>query len=460
MSRNSILIVEDDQSLMKIMAHYLEKSGYSVISFLDGKKALKQLPALLFDLALLDVNLGEVSGFEILKAAKREFPDSEVIMLTAYSQVDDAVRAMKSGAFDYLSKPVSEEDLLHHIKNALEKRALRLENTRLKSTLSANNKARPLIGSGTVMQELQKSITVVAKENINVLIHGESGTGKELVAREIHNQSPRREEPFVAINCAAIPENLMESEFFGHVKGAFTGATADRIGKMAAAEGGTLFLDEIGELPLHLQAKLLRALQEREITPVGSEKTTAIDIRLISATNVDLSLLVRQKRFREDLYYRIAVYPLFIPPLRERMVDLESLIEHFTPHLSFDKESMTLMRHYSWPGNVRELENALAYIKVNAKNGRVIKEDLPAMLLGAIGEKNLSAKNTPSLPAETGGQNTSLPTLDQAEKDLLLRALKRHHYNQSHAARALGITRAKLIYKMKKHGIRIERKAV
>ncbi len=449
MPKNSILLVEDDKSLMAVMSHYLSKNDYKVLEFEDAKTACQRMPSLEFDLALIDMNLGELSGYDVLHSIKNNHPLVEVIIMTAYATVNDAVQTIKEGAYDYLTKPVKESDLILHINNALKKRELALENKQLKNKLKKYESLPQLIGNSKVMMDLRQIIQNVAQSEVGVLIQGESGTGKELVARSIHTLSNRKKGPFVAINCAAIPENLMESELFGHTKGSFTGANQDHQGKMAYSQGGILFLDEISELALPLQAKLLRALQEKEITPVGSNKSIPIDIRVISATNKDLQKEVEKKAFREDLYYRLNVYPIYVPALKERDGDIPLLLDYLAPDLRFSPEALELMELYSWPGNVRELENGLEYARINAKGAVIGLNHLPP-----IWKKRQTQIPWTGLNPDPSGKTE---TLAEMEKKVIIKTLNDLNGNQSKCAQTLGITRSRLLYKMKKLNIQIKK---
>ncbi len=448
MAKYKALIVEDDASLMAVMTHYLEKNSFEVLSFEIAADAVQRMAALEFDVALVDMNLGNLSGHDILKSIKENHPLVEVIIMTAFSNINDAVQTIKDGAYDYLSKPIKEADLILHLNNALKKRELSIENRVLKDKLSRYESPPILVGSSPAMRTLKETISNVAPNEVSILIQGESGTGKELVARSIHRLSNRKNGPFVAINCAALPENLMESELFGHVKGAFTGAIQDHVGKLKYAQGGTVFLDEVSELPLALQAKLLRAVQEREVTPVGSNKTESIDIRIISASNKDLQNEVNNKLFRQDLFYRLNIYPIVIPPLRERSGDIPLLLEYLMPNIHIDKDALVMMEAYHWPGNVRELENGLQFAKINANDSIIEKKHLPPAWLNADNEVN-----TP--PANIANQDSSnkMPTLAELERKIIIDTLQKVKGNQSQCARILDITRSQLVYRMKKMGI-------
>jgi two-component system NtrC family response regulator len=357
---------------------------------------------------------------------------------------------MKAGAFHYISKPFNRDELKLTIRKALELKALEKENVVLRQALKSRNDLENIIAESPSMQQIVEMIRRVAPTETTVLILGESGTGKELVARAIHGLSPRARGPFIAVNCAAIPENLLESELFGHVRGAFTGAIRDRIGKFEAAEGGSIFLDEIGEMRPELQVKILRCLEERSLERVGDNQPIHIDVRVLAATNKDLSKAIQSGEFREDLYYRLNVVPLSIPPLRERREDVRALTQHFlkslgaSPRLTIAPDAFRALEAYDWPGNVRELENALERALIFHRADTIILPDLPETIRAP------RIKESPALPASLPEAGLSL---EEVEKELILRALQKHDWNQSRAARYLGITRHTLLYRMEKHGI-------
>lgn len=449
MIENTILLVEDDASLLTIITHYLEKNNYAVLAFQDAREAIRRIPALDFAAALVDVNLDTLSGYDVLSVIKQHHPLVEVIFMTAYASVGDAVQAMQAGAMDYLTKPVQEADLILHLHTALKKRDLALENNSLKNKLSRLDHSSELLGDSPVMVELRNTIESVAQSEVSVLIQGESGTGKELAARMIHRKSSRSQGPFVAINCAAIPENLLESELFGYTRGAFSGALEDREGKLVQAQGGTLFLDEVTELPLPLQAKLLRVVQEKEVTPLGSHRSLKVNVRFISASNRDVSGLIEQEMFRSDLYYRLNAYPLFLPPLREHRSDLPVLMGRLAPGLKLTDAAMQVLNTYSWPGNVRELENGLEYARINAGNDTVKPHHLPP---------SWSESAVQTAPTQDSAQD-SIPTLAQVERELIIRLLNQNQGNQTLTARMLDISRSQLLYRMKKFHIHYRKTA-
>jgi DNA-binding NtrC family response regulator len=377
-------------------------------------------------------------------------PGIQVIILTAFGTIETAVEAMKAGAFHYISKPFNRDELKLTIRKALELKALERENVVLRQALKSHNDIESIIAESSGMRQIVEMIRRVAPTETTVLILGESGTGKELVARAIHGLSPRSRGPFVPVNCAAIPENLLESELFGHVKGAFTGAIRDRVGKFEAAEGGSIFLDEIGEMRPELQVKILRCLEERSLERVGDNRTIRVDVRVLAATNKDLGKAIQSGEFREDLYYRLNVVPLVIPPLRERREDVRPLTQHFLKslgaplRLTIDPDAFRVLETYEWPGNVRELENALERALIFHRGDVITVHDLPETIRAP------RAKESTNLPVSLPEAGLSL---ERVERDLIVRALEKHDWNQSRAARYLGITRHTLLYRMDKHGI-------
>ncbi len=441
----AVVLIEDDQSLNYILTHFLEKNNFNVTTFTDGVKASKKIFNTQFDVAVIDVNLGKINGFEILKNIKKQRPRAQSIMITAFGNINDAVSAIKLGAYDYLVKPFKEIELVHHIKNAIKSSNLEKENLLLKEELKSYKIQDEIIGKSRAIEKLNETIKDVAQSDVNVFISGETGTGKELTAKAIHRKSPRESFPFVAFNCAAIPENLLESELFGYVKGAFTGAVKDKKGKFELADKGTILLDEITEMPVHLQAKLLRVIQEKEIEPVGSNKKIKIDVRFISSTNKDIEKEIKEKRFREDLFYRLSIFPVQIPPLRDRKEDIPLLFEHFFKKnqykpVQITKQALKKLMNFPWPGNVRELENVFHYSIVNSKKDKIDTVHLPEKIFSASDIKINTGKKT--------------RTLYDYEKEILQKALKNNKNNQTKTAEQLGITRAVLIYKMKKLGIK------
>ncbi len=448
-----ILVVDDDASLRRVLEYNLSEEGYVVETAGDGGEALEKLGREAFALVVTDIKMPGMDGMDLLKRIKADAPDTQVIVITAFGTIEMAVEAMKSGAFEYILKPFNRDELKLAVKKALRYGSLERENERLTKEVSKRFGFENLIGDSPAMGKVLSLVAKVAESEAPVLITGESGTGKELVARAIHYRSGRRKGPFVAINCAAIPRDLLESEFFGHRKGAFTGAVRDRQGKFLEADGGTLFLDEIGELPVELQAKLLRALQEREITPVGGEGVTRFDARVLSATNIDLEEAIGEGKFREDLYYRLAVVPIHIPSLKERSEDIALLAAHFIgshPYgagVSLSRDALKALEKYSWKGNVRELENTIERAMV-LKNGNVITpDDLPERITAPREGETANGRAFSFLFPDEG------LSLEEAEKSLILAALERAGGNQTRAANLLRIPRHVLLYRMEKFGI-------
>jgi len=448
--RPTVLVVDDDAGLRESFRVILEDE-YEVLGAADGLAALDVLRSRQVDLVLLDIRLPDMDGIEVLDRLKNLDAQVEVILVTAVKTVRTAVAAMKLGAFDYLTKPFDEEEVLGLIRRALERRALEREVVFLRSELARARDFDQLVGQHVEMQKLQQIISQVARTTSTVLITGESGTGKELVARAIHRQGPRHDKPFVPVNLPALSETLMESEIFGHERGAFTGAYQRKLGKFEAASGGTLFLDEIGALKPELQAKLLRVLQEREVERVGGTRAIKVDVRVIAATNVDLKSAVANHGFREDLYYRLNVVPIRVPALRDRRQDIPLLADHFIRkyNQAFNKrverlsaEALAVLDAYAWPGNVREFQNAIERL-VTLVDGPVIESsDLPLEL--ALGDRNARAAGTDGLPLKRARE--------EFERQMIARVLERVRWNQSEAARLLGMHRNTLKLKVAKWG--------
>jgi two-component system NtrC family response regulator len=452
----TILVVDDELAQRELLGGFLAKRGWSVELAAGGAEALALLRRTAVDLVLADYKMPDLSGIELLKASKQLNPEVPVVLITAYGSIASAVEAMKAGAYDYLTKPIELDELVHLIHRVTERRQLLTEVQELRTQLRERFRVEGIIGDSGQMQEVLSLVARVAPTPSTVLIRGESGTGKELIAKAIHYNSPRRDRPFVKVNIAALPETLLESELFGHEKGAFTGATERRIGRFEAAEGGTLFLDEIGDLPLALQVKLLRVLQEREVERLGSHHPIAVDIRILAATNRDLERAVRERHFREDLYYRLNVFPIVLPPLRERREDIPLLIELLLqtfaarlgkPVTAVSRQAMDVLMKYDYPGNVRELENILERAVILARHAAIYVEDLPLHLHEAPPEET----------GETHTRHASLPeVLDAIERQMLLRALECHGGVQTRAAIELGISERVLRYKLRKHQLHTE----
>jgi DNA-binding NtrC family response regulator len=443
-----ILVVDDDAHLRRVMEFTLSERGHAVVAVGSGAEAVRRLDEG-FDLIVTDVRLGDHSGLDILAEAKARTPHTAVIVVTAYGAIQDAVRAMKLGAHDYLTKPFDLEALALTVEKALRFRALAEENLRLRAELIEQFSFENIIGVSPKMQAVFATLRTVAAADATVLISGETGTGKELIARALHHNSPRRNEPLVTVNCAAIPETLLESELFGHVKGAFTGAIHDKKGKFELADGGTIFLDEVSELGSALQAKLLRVLQEREIEPIGGTRTRGVDVRVVAATNKDLAEVVRTGGFRDDLFYRLAVVPIVLPPLRERREDIPLLVNHLLRkhaggrELKVTAEALALLRAHDWPGNVRELENVCERIAIFLQGDTVTAAQVPEPIRSGQRQAERFAIHLPDEGA----------SLDEIEKALIMEALERNAWNQTKAARFLRIPRHILLYRLQKFGL-------
>ncbi len=441
----NILLADDDAALRRVLQFKLKKKGYEVVAVGDGDQALAALLDHSFDLVLSDMKMPKLDGLALLRQVKEIQPDVEVILMTAFAAVPQAVEAVKLGAFDYLTKPFDDDQLLMAIDKALKFRKLEQENKSLKEQLQDRTQVQ-LVGVSKKVRELMALVDKIAPTDATVLITGESGTGKEVIARLIHARSGRAGGPFVAVNCAAIPRELLESELFGHVKGAFTGAVRDKKGRFVLAEGGTILLDEISELSTELQAKLLRALQERVIDPVGAEHRIEIDVRVIVATNVNLSDRVASGGFREDLFYRLNVIPLEVPPLRERQDDIPILVKEFLLRfsggrpISGDSSLIEALKRHAWPGNIRELENLVERMVILRKSDVLTPDDLP-----------------PDFGSQTSSQKAaSSPdrlTFHEAERKLIVEALDRFAWNKTRAAEYLNIPRHVLLYRMKKYSL-------
>ncbi|MDO9287432.1 MAG: sigma-54 dependent transcriptional regulator [Thermodesulfovibrionales bacterium] len=451
----TILIVEDRESMSDMLKETLKAEGYRTVIARDGLEGIKKLKEDMVSLVLTDLKLPKRDGMDVLRAAKEENPLMPVIVMTAFGSVETAVIAMKEGAFDFITKPFDTDHLLMLMKRALETQKLMTENMLLKEEFSAQLGIPRIIGKSEKIASVAQNIQKVAPSKTTALILGESGTGKELFARAIHNLSPRREYPFVPINCAAIPRELLESELFGHEKGAFTGADFRKLGKFELADKGTIFLDEIGEMDIALQAKLLRVLQEEEIERIGGLKTIKIDVRIIAASNKDLEKAVSEKAFREDLFYRLSVFPVKIPPLRERTEDIPLLVDFFlnkycrelkAPLKSISKETMELLVNYSWKGNVRELENTIerAIILCDGKMLTPEHVSLSPLPLEA-GLKNLPMNGTL--------EDASKEALRIAETQRITKALKETKGNKSRAAEVLQVSYKTLLTKIKEYHI-------
>jgi two-component system response regulator HydG len=441
-----ILIVDDEPSARMTLALLLRKRGHRAAQAEGVRAAAKVLAECAFDIVVTDLRMPDGDGIEVLRMAKGYCPEVVVMLLTAYAGWESAKEAMRLGAYDYFEKGKEPDELLHRIDKALEEKGLRHENQNLRRQVQERYSLPGLIAQSKEMQTVLDLVLRVAPTDATVLIQGESGTGKEVIAKVIHHTSPRAGKSFVAVNCGALPEPLLESEIFGHAKGAFTGATAHKKGLFEEADGGTFFLDEIGEMPTTLQVKFLRALQEGEVRPVGSNRSTTADVRVLAATNRDLGQLMQQGKFREDLFYRLNVIPVVLPPLRERREDIPALAEHFLRQtgqkqgrsLRLSAEAVDKLLRYPWPGNVRELENAMERTAILAQSDGIAPEDLPPHIFAGT-----PLGGAPSLPQAL--------TLAEAEKLHILQTLERVGWSHSRAAEALAIGRTSLWRKLKEY---------
>lgn len=448
-----ILLVDDEPSILSVLSTLLRAEGYEVVPALGGEKALEELKAKAFDLMISDIRMSPIDGMQLLKAARKDWPKMAVLMITAYGSVETAVGAMKVGAFDYITKPFKVDELLITVQRALEYNNAMAENVTLKSQLEARYQFENIVAESPAMRKVCEMIERVAPTDATVLIQGESGTGKELVAKAIHSYSKRKNGRFVAINCAAMPEPLLESEMFGHVKGAFTGAATDKEGLFEVAAGGTLFLDEIGSMPLSIQGKLLRVLQEREIRRVGGTATVPVDVRVLAASNSMLESLIEEGRFREDLYYRLSVIPIEVAPLTQRKEDILPLVYHFLrteigpgkelPEIESDAQ--LILENYTWPGNVRELENAIRHAVTFAKSGKITVADLPAKISATVPASPAAVAGSPSAQYKGKSLKAFLRT---KEKEYLSQVLETSGGDKEAAAKALKISLATLYRKL------------
>lgn len=452
MSQKRILLVDDDESLRRIMQMQLEEE-YDLSTASNAAEALDQCARNQFSLVITDLKMPGMSGLDLLRTLRKEYPDTAVIMVTAFGTIQGAVEAMKTGAADYITKPIDYDELLLIVRRAVEHQGLIQEVRLLRSALDEKYGFENIIGRSKSLLYVLDIAARAARSDSTVLINGETGTGKELLARAVHFNSRRRDRPFVTINCGAIPKDLLESELFGHVKGSFTGAVGHKQGKVEAADTGTLFLDEIGEMSFELQVKLLRMIQSGEIEKVGASSAARVDVRIIAATHRNLKGMIEDGAFREDLYYRLAVIPLELPPLRERLDDIPELVQHFfvktkqkvgRPEVALPVRLVPHFQRYTWPGNIRELENIIERLVVLCRGSEIVLDDLPEHL-----RRESSGLDAFCLDLHPDGIS-----LEAVEKDLIVRALEKFNWNQTHAARYLDISRKALMYRMEKHGIR------
>ena len=447
----TILIVDDEPGVRTSLTGVLRDEGYSVEAVASGEECLDRLTRAPVDLVVLDVWLPGMDGLATLARMRERQVDCQVVLISGHGNIESAVRAIKMGAFDFVEKPLSLEKTVLVVRNALRQRRLEAENRALRARV---DRTQAMVGESYSMRQLREQVAMAAPTNGRVLIYGENGTGKELVARTIHALSRRRQATFVEVNCAAIPEELIESELFGHVRGAFTGAVADRRGRFEAADGGTIFLDEIGDMSLKTQAKVLRVLQEHTMEPVGGTSTIKVDARVLAATNKDLQVEIRAGHFREDLYFRLNVIPIFVPPLRDRQEDILMLADHFMAEFAreygrrqktFDAEATLLVQRYPWPGNVRELRNVIERLMIMVPGDTISSADLSFLdLAGAA----------PPVGAPLGSEKLTLhEARDRFERELILRTLSEQQGNMSRTAEVLGVERSNLYRKMRAFGV-------
>jgi two-component system nitrogen regulation response regulator NtrX len=449
----SILLVDDEPGVRSALGGVLRDEGYEVDAVDSGESCLERLGRQAYDVVVLDIWLPGIDGLATLARMRERQVESQVVMISGHGNIESAVRAIKMGAFDFVEKPLSLEKTVLVVRNALRQRRLEAENQALRAKVDAQH---TMVGESYAMVHLREQVAMAAPTNGRVLIYGENGTGKELVARNIHQMSRRRTGPFIEVNCAAIPEELIESELFGHVRGAFTGAVADRRGKFELAHGGTIFLDEIGDMTLKTQAKVLRVLQEQVMEPVGGSTRIRVDARVLAATNKDLPAEIRTGRFREDLYFRLNVVPIFVPALRDRQEDIPLLADHFMAMLAreygrrpkvFDADAVAALQRYSWPGNVRELRNLVERLMIMVPGERITARDV------AFLEQTSAPPAEPPAPAPAAAMTPLHDARDRFERDYILRALAAQQGNISRTAEALGIERSNLYRKMRAFGI-------
>ncbi|HEX5131983.1 MAG TPA: sigma-54 dependent transcriptional regulator, partial [Candidatus Krumholzibacteria bacterium] len=451
MAGERILVVDDEKSMCQFLSIMLRKEGYEITTVSSGKKAIEEIAGSRYDVVLTDIKMAGMDGIEVLREIKRHDPMMPVVIMTAYASQKTAIEAVNQGAFHYLIKHAKNDEIKMVVRNALDMKKVRTENVMLKKQLKKTADLRTIVGKSDEMQKIFNLVDKVADTDSTILIYGESGTGKELIARAIHFRSSRANGPFVSINCGALPESLLESELFGHVKGSFTGAIRDKEGLFKVAQGGTFFLDEIGETSPTIQVKLLRVLQEREVIPVGGTNPIKVDVRLVAATNADLEKAIKQERFRADLYYRLNVIPVHLPPLRKRRDDIPLIVQHFLKKYNEDlpearqkgitREAMEILVVYDWPGNVRELENVV--------ERALILEDTDQITAGSLPEK-ICERETASSTLIT---DRAQVTLDELEKEYLIKVLNDTNWQKKKASQILGINASTLYRKIQRYGL-------
>lgn len=451
-----ILLVDDEPGILSVLSTLLKGQGFETQPAMGGEKAIEHLKSQSFDLMITDIRMEPVNGLELLKLAKSTYPSMGVMVITAYGSVETAVEAMKEGAFDYVTKPFKVDELMITVQRALEYRRALHENQQLKAQLESRYGFENIVAESGAMRKICNMIQRVAPTDQTVLIGGESGVGKEVIAKAIHANSVRKQRPFVPINCAAMPEPLLESELFGHVKGAFTGASSEKEGLFEVASGGTIFLDEIGSMSMNLQSKLLRVLQEKEIRRVGGTRQISVDPRVVAASHDNLEKLISEGRFREDLYYRLSVIPLVIAPLRERTEDILPLAYHFMRMISekagvdipeVSPEAQIVLESYSWPGNVRELENAMRHACTFADEGEIQVDDLPARVVTRAGRKPTNGHPRMEEPVHHAGMSLK-GFLREMEKKFIVHTIDEHGGNKEAAAKSLKVSLATLYRKL------------
>ncbi|MFC2074677.1 sigma-54-dependent transcriptional regulator [Bdellovibrionota bacterium] len=454
-----ILVVDDDASIREFLEIMLKRDNYEVKTAINGEKAWKQFQKESFDVVITDMQMPKMSGIELLEKIKESNPETVVLVITAFGSTETAVDAMRLGAFDYIAKPFKIDEIKNRLKNALKNRTLTTENREMRRELGKKYSFDNIIGSTEAMEKLFELIQRVSETKSNVLITGESGTGKELIAKAVHFNGPLQKKPFVTVNCGAIPENLLESEMFGHKKGSFTGAVTDKIGLFKVADGGTIFLDELGELPVALQVKLLRVIQEGTFRPVGSTEDIQVQVRIISATNKDLVQEIRAKRFREDLFYRMNVIQVHAPALRDHKEDIPILIDHFLTKFNKElgrsvqkvsKEAMKILNKYGWPGNVRELENVIERAVALEPGNAILPESLP----GHLKSGGVNLQGVSNLDVSADGLNLE-EVVGKIEKELLQQALAHANGVKKKAAKLLGISFRSMRYRLEKYGMEV-----